>query len=156
MSTATAHKAWYREPYVWLIIAFPLAAVIGGVITLFLAIQSDSGMVVDDYYKKGLEINSTLERDRTAIRYGLEANLQYAKDIKQIRLIVTAANNFIYPDSIKISFLNASRDGLDQVLILTRSGQNTYLGPNPELGKGKWHVLVESGDWRLLDIIHVP
>jgi len=156
LTKVTAIKAWYKEPYVWLIIAFPLAAVIGGIATIILAIQSDSGMVVDDYYKQGLEINLTLDRDRAAADYGLKASLQYAKDNKQIRLIIGAANNFNYPDKLNVSFLNASRDGLDRQQTLTRSGQATYLGPNPELGKGKWHIIIESDDWRLLDVIHVP
>lgn len=32
---------WYREPYVWLLILIPAAAVLAGLITLALAIASD-------------------------------------------------------------------------------------------------------------------
>ena len=32
---------WYREPYVWLLISIPAAAVLAGLITLALAIASD-------------------------------------------------------------------------------------------------------------------
>jgi len=33
--------AWYREPYVWLLISIPAAAVLAGLITLALALASD-------------------------------------------------------------------------------------------------------------------
>jgi uncharacterized protein len=156
VTIVTKYRPWYKEPYVWLLIAFPLAAVIGGIITAILAIQSDDGLVVDDYYKQGLEINRTLERDRLALHYELEANLQYAKGDEQVRLIINATNNFNYPDKLKISFLNASRDGMDKEVIVTRQGENIYLGPNPEPGKGKWHILVEGADWRLLNVLNIP
>ena len=70
-------KPWYREPFVWLVILFPASAVIGGMITISLAISSDDGLVVDDYYKRGLEINRTLERDKAAARHGIQATLGF-------------------------------------------------------------------------------
>ena len=57
-----ASRAWYREPLVWLLISFPLTAVIAGFFTLYLAIISSDGLVVDDYYHRGKEINKSLAR----------------------------------------------------------------------------------------------
>lgn len=156
MTTTSADKPWHREPYVWLLIAFPLAAVIAGIITIILAVRSDDGLVVDDYYKKGLEINRTLERDRLALDYELDARVQYALGDKQIRLIISAKNNFSFPDKLKARFLNATRPGVDQEIILTKYDNNTYLGSNPELVKGKWHLLIEADDWRLLEVLNIP
>lgn len=149
-------KPWYMETYVWLIISFPLAAVIAGIITAVLAIQSDDGLVVDDYYKEGLAINRKLERDHLATEYEISANLQYATDNEKIRLVIGGNNNFVYPDKLKVSFLNASKAGVDKEEILTRSGTSTYIGSRPVLGKGKWHVLIEDKDWRLLKVLNIP
>ncbi|MFT7461400.1 MAG: hypothetical protein ACI909_004101 [Planctomycetota bacterium] len=156
MIIAQENKPWYREPYVWLLISFPLAAVLGGIVTIILAIQSDDGLVLDDYYKQGMEINRTIEKDKIALFHEIHASLQYADDNDQIRLIISAANNFSYPEKLNIKYLNASRKGLDQEQILGRDGQNIYLGANPKLARGKWHILIEGEDWRILNIIHVP
>lgn len=156
MTITAAHKPWHQEPYVWLLIAFPFAAVVAGIITVILAVRSNDGLVVDDYYKQGLEINRTLERDRLALEYELDAHMQYATGDKQIRLIISAKNSFSYPDKLKLRFLNASRAGVDQEVILKRYDDNTYLGLNPELVKGKWHLLIEADDWRLLEVLHIP
>ena len=50
-------KRWYAEPWVWLLIALPMTAVIGGMITIYLAVTTSDGLVVDDYYKRGKAIN---------------------------------------------------------------------------------------------------
>ncbi len=156
MSILKQQRPWYREPYVWLVISFPLAAVIGGIITAVLAVHSDDGLVVDDYYKQGLEINRTLERDNMAADYELSANLQYAEGDKQIRLVINAAANFNYPDKLKVSFLNATRAGLDKEQTFSRSGNNTYLADNPHPEKGKWDILIEGENWRLLTVLNIP
>ena len=67
---------WKREPLVWMLIAIPLSAVIMGVVMITLAIQSYSGLVVDDYYKKGKQINRVLARDKFAYELGLAAGFK--------------------------------------------------------------------------------
>jgi len=57
-ATNSPIRNWKREPLVWMLIAIPLSAVIMGVVMITLAIQSFSGLVVDDYYKKNWPTNS--------------------------------------------------------------------------------------------------
>ncbi len=44
-ATAPPNRPWYREPMVWLVIGIPLAAVIGGLVTLGLAIRGGDTVV---------------------------------------------------------------------------------------------------------------
>ena len=44
----TQNRPWYREPWPWVIIAIPLAAVIMGMTTLYLAISNPDYLVVDE------------------------------------------------------------------------------------------------------------
>ena len=64
---------WYRHRWPWLLMAGPFIVVVAGVATLWLAVASDDGLVADDYYKRGLAINRTLERTQRAAALGLEA-----------------------------------------------------------------------------------
>ncbi len=149
-------KPWFQEAYVWLLISFPLAAVIGGIITTILAVQSDTGLVADDYYKRGMEINRTLERNRSALASGLSINLQYEQSNDKFRFILGANNEFNFPDKLKVSFLNASKAGLDSESTFIRSGKNIYTAVNPNLVRGKWHIIIEDSDWRLLNELSIP
>ena len=127
-----------------------------GIITIMLAIKSDDGLVVDDYYKQGLEINRKLERDQRAKELGLRVAIQYGKELSTVRVLLNANPDFQYPPSLQVSFLNASRNNLDRKLEFSRYVDNIYTASNPGLVKGKWHVQVEQEDWRVLEVLQVP
>ncbi len=144
---------WYKEPLVWLIIAFPTLAVIGGVITIVLAVGSDDGVVVDDYYRRGLAINRELARDRLAKAYGLSADLSIQKkqatDTIEVRLQANAA--FTYPRVLSLSFFHATRPGFDQTTVLVYRGAGLYTGDIDELIPGKWNIEFGNQHWRVVD-----
>ena len=142
---------WHREPMVWLVIAFPLAAVIGGFATLYLAIRSWDGLVVDDYYKKGLEINKVQARDETAQQSGYTASVSVDDATVTVRLGSTQGKAL--PPIIKVSFIHATRAGLDRQLEIPQTSAGVYLAPLGELPPGHWHVHIETDDWRLIDQI---
>lgn len=55
---ATTSKPWWREPWPWILMAGPALAVIGCIITIFLAFQYFSGQAITDGgVKRGLVVN---------------------------------------------------------------------------------------------------
>jgi len=155
MSHANGHPAWYREPLVWMVIAFPAAAVIAGIITIILAIRSEDGLVVDDYYKQGLEINRTLDRDRTAREHKLGATIHYPGAGDTLMVVMSSDDNYTLPEQLTVSLLHATRKGYDQVFSISRSGENRYVVPVSRLNPGDWHILIETEEWRVLEQIRV-
>jgi hypothetical protein len=67
--------AWYREPWPWLLMLGPALVIIAGVVTAYLAVVSNDGLVEDDYYKQGLTVNQRTVRDQRAAELGIEAEL---------------------------------------------------------------------------------
>lgn len=149
------NKSWHKEHYVWMIIFFPLLAVVGGIITIILAIQSNDGLVVDDYYKEGLEINRTLERDQLALDYQLQADVKFNQDLDEVIIILKANSSFVYPDNLPVTFLNSTRAGLDKEVNLILTGNNTYRGNLSKLTAGKWYVDIQCDNWRLIKTVIV-
>lgn len=146
---------WYREPWVWLLILFPLLAVIGGLVTAYLAVSSSDGLVVDDYYKRGKAINRVLARDEAAARYGLSASLLV--DMQENRVQLTLASpDEIRPEEMRLSILHPTRAGQDQVVRLTPVSEETYRGGLTELAEGHWYLQLEADDWRLSGTMTVP
>ena len=66
-------RPWYRQFWPWFLIAIPLFAVITGLFTVVIATVTSDGLVVDDYYKRGLSINRVLARDQQAAELGIKA-----------------------------------------------------------------------------------
>ena len=138
-----------KSPYVWMLIAIPLSAVIMGVILLWLAITTFDGMVVDDYYQRGLQINEDLSRDEAALRAEIVGQLDVSPTYTEVRL-VSSGPLFNPPNELDLIFSHATRDGFDQTLVLRQTGVNVYRGPALELTTlGRWYVQVTGGEWRI-------
>ena len=148
-------RKWYLEPYVWLIILLPFSAVVGGIVTVWYAVESSDGLVVDDYYKRGLAINKVLDRDRAAQRYGIETTLEFRTGSPVATVILKGNPTFTAPEMISVSFLHATRSGHDRKRTLVRVAPDTYQGPMPDLIRGRWNIVIEAQDWRVLDSMTV-
>ena len=146
-------RPWYREPLVWLCISLPASAVIAGFYTLYLAIISYDGLVVDDYYKQGLTINKRIEKQRTATELGLAAGLQFNHEQNQLRLILNASEDFSFPEELEVVLSHATRQGHDQTLSAKLGEPGLYYADYESLIKGKWNIMIEAENWRLLDTL---
>lgn len=157
MSTDGSREAapWYRVPMVWLLIALPLSAVAGGFTTLWLAIRSDDGLVVDDYYRRGIEINRVLDRDRAAAERGISAWLQLDETRRQMRIELNLPATQ-RPARLRVQWLHATRQGHDRRFTLTPDLDGAYRAPLRGLVPGHYYVQLAAGDWRLLGSLRFP
>nr|WP_295524768.1 FixH family protein [uncultured Pseudacidovorax sp.] len=55
---------WWRHPLMWMVVGGPAAVVVAGLATLWLAVHSPDPVIEADYYRRGIEINRTLEAQR--------------------------------------------------------------------------------------------
>jgi hypothetical protein len=149
---------WHRQPLVWLIIAIPASAVIMGAAMLLISIRSFDGMVVDDYYRRGLEINRDLSRDHAAARRGLRAALVADPDARTLDVRVSAATGDAgaLPAKITLLLVHPTRAGMDRSLTLKRMETGIYRGALAPLAPGRWHVRLETEGWRLVGRMPVP
>ena len=146
-NTKSELGSWKQEPLVWLLIAIPATAVVMGIVMLTLAIQSYSGLVVDDYYKKGKQINRVIARDRLAWELGLKAAMRLENGVVEIRFDPSVSH--VPDDRIELSLVHATRPGLDQRLLLERGDTRLYRAPLELSGEGRWNVYLQTADWRI-------
>jgi hypothetical protein len=137
---------WYREPMVWMIIMIPLSAVIMGAIMLTLAVSTYDGLVSDDYYKKGLQINRSMERDALAASYELSAEVVLG-EIVEVSLAGSA--RFRAPEIVQLRLFHATRPGLDRHLSMRRVASGRYIASGSPLEPGAWHAQLDADGWRL-------
>ncbi len=158
MNTVTDSTPWYRQPLVWMLIMLPATVVVASFITLYLAISSDDGLVEDDYYQRGKEINRVLDRDHAAQRYGLRAQLTVDHAQRKVGLRLQAASTAFtaIPERLELKLLHATRAGLDQTVNLIHMPDGHYAGVLPELAQGRWYLQLAAADWRLNGELHVP
>lgn len=156
---ATTPPPWYRQLWPWLLISLPLTSVILGFLMLWLGLQTNNSMVVDDYYKEGKAINQRIARDQAAAILGVQASLRAAPDGLALTLTqlstmdsgVTAGAGvgadsgaitehsestvdakpsiLRLPDSITVRWVHATQASRDGSAVLTSIGGGHYVAP---------------------------
>lgn len=154
----TTPKPWYLQFWPWFIIALPAAAVIGGMITLFIAANNQDSLVADDYYKEGLAINQALEKERHAAALGLSGLIRLEPETGRVAIALLHDAGFAQPNQLKLQLTHPTRPNLDQTVLLTREAADRWSGALQLAVQGRWHIQVETpdGEWRLNGRLNVP
>ncbi len=150
----TVARPWYKEPMVWLIIAIPLSSVIYGIFFYIVSVTTFDGMVVDDYYKVGKQINRELKRDKAALAHGLTA--QVMVENKTVTVFIMTNPDYTAPPVLEIRFLYSTRADIDKETFVEQISPGIYKGSVAELETGRWNVQIASDDWRLLGSMRRP
>jgi hypothetical protein len=140
---------WYREPMVWLVVGIPGIAVLMGAVMLTLAVTTYDGLVADDYYKRGLQINRSMERDTMAERHGLASVVLFGPKGGVIEARLDGNTHFEPPEIVNLRLFHATRPGLDLHVVLRRIESGRYLASRPDLAPGRWYVQLDADEWRL-------
>jgi hypothetical protein len=130
---------------VWLVAAGPLAVLVAGAATIWIAFASADGLVAEDYYKQGLGINRVLAREDAARARGISAQVVFSEK----RLTVHLQGE--KPEALFAHLAHATRAGHDVRLRLAPTAPGVYEADAPDLPAGRWRVVIEDprATWRI-------
>lgn len=158
LSDPTSPPPWYKQFWPWFLIFFPATAVVAGIATIILAVQSDDGLVNDNYYKTGLAINQTLGKKQKAADLNLEANANWDKLTQTITLKLSGDLSEL-PPRLTMQLAHATRANNDQVVSLFLSpNKNSYTGRVNTVKQGNWIIILEPEEqnWRINGRVTLP
>lgn len=161
MQMTESSKPWHKYPLVWMMLSIPFSAVIMGVVMIWLAIDTDDGLVADDYYKQGMEINRVISRDKKAAELGLSAIIEFDNSVKVIRLRFDKGLLETFPKSLPLQLQHATRENSDRTVLLDHGIGDQYIGHlKRPISEGIWYFEIEDkadGDsgWKLNARHHV-
>lgn len=144
-------RRWYQEPMVLMVIAIPATAVVVSMAFLTAAIVSWDGLVVDDYYKQGKEINKRLARDQHAAQLGLGATLHSEAGSEILTLTISAKDNAEQSlgPSVRVNYVHRTRQGFDREFVVEQIASGVYTGTGEVPHSGLWSIHIEAPHWRL-------
>mgnify|MGYP005993602571 CR=1 FL=1 len=145
------HESWYKNPWVWLIIALPLSSVIAGIATMIITSNNQPYMVVDDYYKKGKAINQELTLYNEADKLGIELQLKVTSERIEIK-----SNQPL--SALKVSMVHSTLEDRDFDIVLTPNALGTLSSSIENEMSGKWQIIVAPMDnnWKKKSTIGLP
>jgi hypothetical protein len=136
----------WREPLFWMVWGIPALTIVAGIVTWWIAAQRADSNVAEDYYKRGLAINRSLERDSRAAERGVSARVELLGDHD---LRVRLADGGVPPRSVTVLLTHPVRAEQDRRLTLDRQPDGSYRVVSPLAAAGTWGIAIEADDWRL-------
>lgn len=159
---------WYRYGWPWFLISIPCVSIVLGGMMLYLALQTNNSMVVDDYYKQGKAINIRIERDRSAALLGISALVRPSAEglIVEIEQLLpelpeqlkadaeSVQSEFSWPDALDLRWVHITQAERDGESTLISIGGNRYIAQGvglPADGKYRMHIQpMGDANWRLI------
>lgn len=158
LTTMNEINPWYKQFWPWFLMALPASAVIGGIVTIVIAMTNPDGLVKDDYYKAGLGINRVLEREQKAMSLGLSAAIQWQPAEQQLSVQLTA-HQPVASERLLLELIHPTRSGQDIHVPLLHQDGGLYTGLLAETpSAGNWYLFItpEDKSWRLNGRARLP
>ena len=152
--TANERLPWYRERWVWILMAAPAAAVVMGVVMVTLAIESNDGLVADDYYKQGLAINQVIDRQERAKTLGVAGLIEFSPARDEVH--VTLKGKLAPSADVRLLLVHPTRAGADQFIELDPQPGGELAGRLKPVTEGRWRLIHEDrkAGWRVSGVWH--
>lgn len=147
-------RPWHKEPYVWMLIGFPLSSVIVGIFFITTAVINKDTLVRDNYYKDGLAYNSEVQWDKKAAEMDIRLELLVNGNDLTINILNSRLNP---PTTLKVSLGHPTIPEKDRVSQLQLTKGQSFLGFVEKMEDGRYYLLVEcpEQEWRIRKDIQV-
>lgn len=150
-------KPWYREFWIWFILA-PIIAVMGVWAWLIpIAVQTNDGAILDNYYEDGMTVVERNAQSQWAADHQLSAQLQTLGERVQLRLEGQLDER---PSTLLLTYAFPTRASWDVSVQLQRQPDGRYLGTLPETVSEQRRLVLEpvgvDAPWRLHGEVELP
>lgn len=145
--TAVQPKPWHHNRWFWLVAAPPIAAVIGGLLTVVIAVRNADSLVVDDYARVGRAFDADRSRDRRARALGVTATLRVDRRDGAVELAVQS----VPARTLDLKLIHPTDASGDRQISLSPDEQGRYVGNLGGLDTFRRQVEIASPEqgWRL-------
>lgn len=143
---------WYRQLWPWLLMLPPALSVVGGVTMVWLATQTPSALVVDDYARIEELTAARFAKDEFAAVNGIAATARLDRNDPQatsvaITLVPAAAS--VPPDFLVLHFRHAITERHDRTINAWRDGDAYRCLVDLDDGSYLFEIEPPDARWRL-------
>ena len=146
---------WYRQFWPWFIIALPTAAVIGGLTTLWIALQTTDSLVVQSEDGVRNASDRRIAAERFASQAGLAARGDIARATGDVSAVMRSGDLEAVPQTLEFELSHPAFVDRDRAITLTRAmpdpeGNPVWVGYFADVPDDRFYAVLKSGDtWRL-------
>ena len=148
-------QPWYRQFWPWFIIALPASAVVAGLTTLWIAMQTTDSLVVksDDGVKNATDRHISAER--LASELDLAALVEIDTATGMVSVVMRSGDLATTPAALEFELSHPAFADRDRLITLNKAmpdadGNPVWVGHMISVPDERYYAVLSSGDdWRL-------
>lgn len=146
---------WYKQFWVWFIIALPVLSMILSLTMMSFAINTSDSLVIDDYYKEGKGINRQLSKIQEAKAKNIKTRLSITPNNVSITFVSGTPES---GEAIELEFFHATLVDRDFRVLLTKDAAGVYRSQINNNIKGKWKLSLHpyNQQWKIVQDFTFP
>ncbi|MDX1605524.1 MAG: FixH family protein [Candidatus Competibacterales bacterium] len=150
MTPESKARPWYREAYLWLVLAPVIASVIAGLTTLGIAMNSGGRDALPGEFRKTGKLISS-DAGNAARSSAVAASLTGHIDAQDGALFIETGLGHSMPVRVNALFVHPTFPDRDVAIVLERTGP-TYRGalPSDLPPRGELHLYPDDRAWRVV------
>lgn len=147
-SPAGREPPWYKQAWVWFVIAIPASSVVTGIILVTVATKNADDLVLDDWYREGRGTNRSMAAENLAADFGIGVVATAADHRTLFRFWST--RDMVWPQQLTLLLRHRTLASEDREYSLDHQLDGNYR-LDAVLPPGNWHIRISSDDvgWRL-------
>jgi hypothetical protein len=148
-------QPWYRQFWPWFIIALPASAVVAGLTTLWISMQTTDSLVVksDDGVKNATD--RRISAERLASELGLAALVEINASTGMVSVVMRSGDLATTPAALEFELSHPAFADRDRLITLNKAmpdadGNPVWVGHMISVPDERYYAVLSSGDdWRL-------
>lgn len=147
-SSPVPEQPWYKQVWVWFVIALPASSVVTGIILVTVATKNADDLVLDDWYREGRGTNRSMAAENLAADFGIDVVATAVDGTTLFRF--QAAREMVWPQELTLLLRHRTLASEDREYNLNHQADGSYQ-LDALLPAGNWHIRISSEDvgWRL-------
>jgi hypothetical protein len=148
-------KPWYRQFWPWFIIAIPASAVVAGLTTVWIAMQTTDSLVVQSEDGVRNASDRRISAERLASELGLAAVVAINAESGAVTAVMRSGDLDAVPATLDFELSHPTLVNRDAAITLNKAipdadGNPVWVGHLLKVPEGRYYAVLRSGEtWRL-------
>ena len=151
-----AERPWYRQFWVWFVIAIPAIAVVSSLHYVYLAVVNKDEVVSGDWYQDGKSINEDFARVDTSRALGVHARIILDDLTGEALVSLDSSSNRQWPASLTLRLNHTTLAARDQNLLLVATAPGEYRGELKQVPAGRYTLDISTDAWHISKDVTLP
>ncbi len=147
-------KPWYRQFWPWFIIALPASAVVAGLTTLWISMQTTDSLVLVPEEGVKTEADRQVAAARLASELGLAGIVDIDKSTGVVTVVMRRGDRQDAPVTLEFEMSHPAFADRDRRITLNKAmpdaeGNPVWVGHFVSVPEGRYYAVLKSTEWRL-------